>query len=310
MLVTPLAATPTRDCPGLVRQGRITDALEALTTRPDPHVADLALTLECRLARGEMELALQLGEALRGRSDLSGADAARTTWALAELDAATGRDEAAVAGYRAVGDLHEDPVALPWRAAVAPCLLRTGEAREGQRLATEQLRLAREAGAAYAVAGALRTVAAVCAVVDREGTLRDALTLAVGHHDRLAAQVATDLAGLLVPRGGDARAEAVSLLRGAETYADLEDLWPLHARVRRVLERLGETPRASRTEAIARLTPAELRVTRLAAGGATNKAIAAETGVTVKAVEWHLSHAYRKLCVPGRHQLAPLFRLA
>lgn len=310
MPVTPLAATPARDCPGLVRQGRITEALEALTAQPDPGVADLALLLECRLARGEMELALQLGDRLHRLADLTGEDAARAQWALAELDAATGHDESAVDRYRAVGELHDDPVALPWRAAVAPCLLRSGEARAGQRLAVEQLALARDSGAAYAVAGALRTVAAVCAVVDREGTLRDALILATGRHERLAAQVATDLAGLLALRSGDAPAEAIALLREAESYADLEDLWPLHARVRRLLERLGETPTTPRAEAIARLTASELRVARMAAAGTTNRAIADETGVTVKAVEWHLSHAYRKLGVPGRRELATLFRLA
>ena len=310
MPVTPLAATPARDCPGLVRQGRITEALEALTAQPDPGVADLALLLECRLARGEMELALRLGDRLHRLPGLAGLEAARAQWALAELDAATGHDEAAAERYRTVGELHDDPVALPWRSAVAPCLLRTGEARVGQRLAGEQLVLARGSGSAYAVAGALRTVAAVCAVVDREGTLRDALTLATGHHERLAAQIATDLAGLLALRGGDAPAEAISLLRGAESYADVEDLWPLHARARRLLERLGETPTTPRAEAIARLTPSELRVARMAAVGTTNRAIAEQTGVTVKAVEWHLSHAYRKLGVPGRRELARLFRPA
>lgn len=310
MPVTPLTATPVGDCSGLVRQGRITQALAALTAQSDPGVADLSLTLECRLARGEMDLALRLGERLRLLPALAGVDAARASWALAELDAATGHDDSAVAHYRAVGDLHDDPVTLPWRAAVAPCLLRAGDAREGQRLAVAQLSLARESEAPYAVAGALRTVAAVCAVVDREGTLRDALTLASGRHERLAAQVATDLAGLLALRGGDAAAEAVSLLRSAESYADLEDLWPLHARVRRLLERLGETPRTSRAEALARLTDAELRVARMAAGGASNRAIADQSGVSIKAVEWHLSHTYRKLDVPGRRELAEVFRLA
>ncbi len=311
MPATPLAATPARgDCPGLVRQGRITEALEALTALPEPGVADLALTLECRLARGEVEHALRLGDRLRELPAGPCDDAALVAWALAELETATGHDDSAVAHYRAVGDLDPDPVALPWRAAISPCLLRTGEAREGQRLAVEQLTLARAADSPYAVAMALRTVAAVCAVVDREGTLRDALTLATGHHERLAAQVATDLAGLLALRAGDALDEAVSLLRCAESYADREDLWPLHSRIRRLLERVGETPTTPRAEAIARLTHSELRVARMAASGVTNRVIAAETGVSVKAVEWHLSHAYRKLGVAGRGALAPLFRLA
>lgn len=309
MPVSPLAAIPPRPCPDLVRQGRITDALAAIGAAPEPGIADLALALECRLARGETGHALRLGEQLAAAEGLAPSDAARVAWALAELDVAMGEHEAAIPRYRAVGELDDDPVALPWRTGVAPCLLRAGEGREAQRLATGQLALARAAGSSYAVAGALRTVAAVCAVVDREGMLREALALAAGLHGRLAAQVATDLAGLLALRGAEAAAEAVSLLRGAEAYADAEDLWPLHTRVRRLLERLGETPAPSRSESIARLTRAELRVARLAAAGATNRAIAAETGVTVKAVEWHLSHAYRKLGVVGRRELAGVLRL-
>jgi len=52
------------------------------------------------------------------------------------------------------------------------------------------------------------------------------------------------------------------------------------------------------------LTPSELRVARLAAGGRTNRQIADELFVTIKAVEWHLGNAYRKLDIRGRAQLA------
>lgn len=313
MLVTPLAATPARDCPGLVRQGRITEALTALTADPDPGVAGLALMLECRLARGEMERAMRLGEQLARRSeapDLDAADDARVAWALAELDAATGHDESAVDRYRTIAGLDDDPVALPWRSAAAASLLRTGNAREAQQVATEQLALARAAGSAYAVAGALRTVAVVSLGADREALLREAHALTVDRHHRLAAQVATDLAQLLsLGSGPDRHAEAVSLLRAAEEYADTEDLWPLHARVRRLLERLGETPCTPRAESLATLTHSELRIARLAAGGSTNRAIAADVGVTVKAVEWHLSHTYRKLGVAGRRELPRVLRI-
>ncbi|EMY32721.1 LuxR family transcriptional regulator [Arthrobacter crystallopoietes BAB-32] len=53
-----------------------------------------------------------------------------------------------------------------------------------------------------------------------------------------------------------------------------------------------------------RLTAAEYRVCSLAAKGMTNRQIAAELFITIKAVEWHLSRAYPKLEISSRKQLA------
>lgn len=310
MLVTATPAAAASDCTDLVRRGRITEALAALTAAPEAGVDARALTLECRLARGEMELAVAVGRTLTSLRDLPPAEAARVDLVLGELAAALGRNEDAAAHFRKVGDLLDDPVALPWRTGAALSLMRTGARHEAAALSTEQLALTRDTDSAYAIAGALRTTAA-CLAVDQSARLREAHSLVLGHYDRLAAQIATDLAGLLVltTSGAVETAEAVALLRAAEEYADAEDLWPLHTRVRRLLQRLDETPHTPRSESIAQLTTSELRVARLAAHGATNRAIAAEVGVSVKAVEWHLSHAYRKLGIRGRPGLAQALRI-
>ena len=42
----------------------------------------------------------------------------------------------------------------------------------------------------------------------------------------------------------------------------------------------------------------------MARRGMTNKQIAETLFITVKAVEWHLHHAYRKLNITSRKQLA------
>jgi DNA-binding NarL/FixJ family response regulator len=44
-------------------------------------------------------------------------------------------------------------------------------------------------------------------------------------------------------------------------------------------------------------------VVELAIAGETNRRIAQKLFVTVKAVEWHLSHAYRKLGISSRAEL-------
>ncbi len=302
------------DAADLACAGHVAAALAALGDAPSS-VDDLALALECRLARGEVDLALRLGEQLAGRPRLTGRDLARAALALGELAAATGRDDEAAAHFLLAGEHAGDPadpndvVDLPWRAGAALSLIRVGRHEESSRLALEHLRLAREHGSAYAVAGALRTVAAVCSG-QREDHLREARALLGDDHPRLAAALAADLAGLLALMGGAAgREEAVALLRSAGAYADEEDLWPLHGRVNRLLERLGQPPVPLRCEAIAQLTELEHRVARLAAGGESNRQIAEHEEITVKAVEWYLSRAYRKLGIRSRRELPRSLKL-
>ena len=72
----------------------------------------------------------------------------------------------------------------------------------------------------------------------------------------------------------------------------------------RELVAAGARPRRTRTTGAAALTPAELRVARMAAAGQTNREIAENLFVTVKAVKFHLGNAYRKLGIADRGQLA------
>jgi DNA-binding CsgD family transcriptional regulator len=51
-------------------------------------------------------------------------------------------------------------------------------------------------------------------------------------------------------------------------------------------------------------TPSERRIADLAAAGASNTEIAQALFLTVKTVESHLTHAYRKLDIGRRSQLA------
>jgi ATP/maltotriose-dependent transcriptional regulator MalT len=291
------------------------------TLAPDDLVTLLTTLVECRLARGELAEAMALGDDLAPYLKSDGGEVSALASALAhhargDLAAALGDAELALNHYKHAGALAPDasPGRLPWRCGAALAHLRVGDARTASALAREQVDVAQAAGSPYAMATALRTLAAVAVDTgpDRiQHLLRARAVLSGNRADRLAAQIDTDLAGLLLlTRAPDAEQRALALLRSAEEHAGRQELWPLQGRVRRLLDRLGEQPRKVETEAMAALTASERRVARMAADGLTNRQIAHELVVTVKAVEWHLSHVYRKLGIRSRTMLAETLGVA
>lgn len=270
----------------------------------------LMTTVDCRLARGELAEARNVGERLGVYLERPGLAGATAHYGRGELCAVANEVDLASAHFARIPRLldtgEDDPDVIPWRTAAALAAVRQGHRVEGTALAREHLTIAGAAGAAYPIALGLRTLATVDAHTDRAGLLRQALDELDGvPAARLKAQIETDLAGLLLLAGGtNAPQEGLALLRGAETYAGNESLWPLLGRVRRLLSRMGEDPQPVLGETLASLTAAEQRVARLAATGLTNREIADQLVVTVKAVEWHLSHVYRKLGISSRSRLA------
>lgn len=307
-----------------LRRGAVAAALDELTAIAEDESArapmmpqDIArlqaMLLDCRLARGELSEAITLGEELSGHLVRRGLAAAIAHHAHGELASALGEPELAAthhlsAGLAAAG-LAEDPEMLPWRASAALVMVRTGERREAVRLAAEHHAVALRHPSSYALATSWRTLATADPGDQRISLLREARAVLAGSPAaRLAAQVDADLAGLLLLTNRPADiTEAVALLRGAELYAGREELWPLQGRVRRMLDRCDEAPLRATSEALALLTGAERRVAGLAASGLTNRQIAEQLMVTVKAVEWHLSRTYRKLGISSRAGLASTF---
>ncbi|HEU5036738.1 MAG TPA: helix-turn-helix transcriptional regulator [Nocardioides sp.] len=317
-------AVLTRGC-ARARAGRVADALADLDEARQhwldlsdlDRAALLTTSIDCRLARGELSPAATDGEVLGVLLDAPGLVGATAHYGRGELSAATGDPDLAAAHFARVGRMLETDDRsyvdlLPWRASAALTEVRVGRRAEAVALARQHLALARAADAPYATALGLRTLATVDISVDRTATLRDARSaLAATTAARLAAQIDTDLAGLLLLTGRpEDRAEALALLRAAEDYAGREEQWPLQSRVRRLLDRMGEPARPVLGEALRALTASERRVARLAADGLTNREIALQLVVTVKAVEWHLSHVYRKLGIRSRSALAACLGVA
>ena len=65
----------------------------------------------------------------------------------------------------------------------------------------------------------------------------------------------------------------------------------------------GARPRRTALEGPDALTEREREVAVLAARGLSNREIAESLVVTVKTVEWHLRHAFRKLGIDSRAEL-------
>jgi DNA-binding CsgD family transcriptional regulator len=68
------------------------------------------------------------------------------------------------------------------------------------------------------------------------------------------------------------------------------------------------TPVVRTITARSRLTPGELDAAAQAAAGRSNKQIAADSHISVRTVENHLQHAYEKLGISSRRELAEALR--
>ena len=100
------------------------------------------------------------------------------------------------------------------------------------------------------------------------------------------------------------RADARAPLRQALDLADACGAVPLAERARQELRAAGARPRRPRTSGAQALTASERRIAAMAAEGLSNPEIAQALFVTKKTVEAHLGHAYRKLGIRSRGELA------
>lgn len=133
--------------------------------------------------------------------------------------------------------------------------------------------------------------------------LAEAVTALAASPYRLTLAAALLDSGVLAQAQSRPEAASTALRRSAdlalECGAEL-----VAARAEQCLAQLAPDPREMRGSAPHGLTRQEHRVALMAAHGLTNRQIAEELCVTLRAVEFHLSGAYRKLGVK-RGGLAP-----
>ena len=196
-----------------------------------------------------------------------------------------------------------NPANGAWRSQAALALLALDRRDEAFALAAEETELARRWGEPRALGVSLRALGLVEGGTSQEEHLREALATLVESPNRLEhARVLVDLGAAL--RRANRRSEARKHLRQALELADWCGATTLFARANDELAATGAHRRTVVLRGVDALTASERRVARMAADGASNKEVAQALFVTVKTVEMHLGHVYRKLEISSRTQLA------
>jgi DNA-binding CsgD family transcriptional regulator len=196
----------------------------------------------------------------------------------------------------------DNPAVFPWRSLASAASLALGDRDEARRLAEEEVALATAFGAPGAHARALGALAAILdgaeAIEMREEAVR-VFESSQAALDRARALV--DLGATL--RRAARRRDARGPLKQGLDLAVRCGARALAQRAREELVAVGARPRRDAATGREALTVRERQAAGLAAQGMSNREIAEALFVTVKTVEWHLKHAYRKLDVGSRREL-------
>ena len=260
----------------LVDQGKLEDAEQALAPLDSEAGSGFASAWGLRFARGRLRIAQ--GRVAEGLEDFLGlgVDLTRVTVTC--------------------------PSYLPWRSEAALAQLALGERDSAERLAEEELELARAFGAPRAL-GVAKRAAGVVAGGDRGALLLREAIEAFEHGDaRLErARALADLGSLL--RRRNRRTEARELLREALDAAHCAGARLLVEFAETELRATGARPRRVVLTGLDSLTASERRIAELASEGFTNREIAQQLFVTDRTVEGHLTSVFRKLRLDSRTEL-------
>lgn len=298
------------------RRGALADAEQDATTALElaqSHGRDYSVYVSAAALVGALTEQGRLAEAEVAAAEARGSRGAKCDLAiyvccLGWLRIAQGRPGEALEEFQAAGRLarqagHDLPGFWAWRAGAATAQLALGRRAEARSIAREQLQLVQPFGAPGPIGVAFRTLG----LIEHGQAQLDLLCAAAQQLERSPALLDRARAhlelGAALRRAGR-RVESRQPLRAALDLADRCGAVVVAQRAREELLAAGGRPRRSRIGGVEALTASELRVARRAASGRTNREIAQELFVTVKAVEKHLASAYRKLGIQGRGELA------
>ncbi|MFF3917212.1 LuxR C-terminal-related transcriptional regulator [Streptomyces sp. NPDC001852] len=195
---------------------------------------------------------------------------------------------------------------VPWQVTAAECHRALLARPAAQKAAAEGLAAARRWGSPRLLGQALRTMGLSLTGPRRTELLQHSAALLKSCGARLELARTLEALGTVTreKRSGEAR----RTLREAYELAVSCGARASARRIQEELVRAGGRITQSAEHRVDLLTGSELQVAEMAASGMTNQAIAQRLKVSLRNIEAHLTHTYRKLGVTGRRELADLLR--
>jgi DNA-binding CsgD family transcriptional regulator len=210
----------------------------------------------------------------------------------------TGRGAAGSARDAAITDVDLSPAA-----GLVDVSLRLGRTVEAE-LLSEQLTAAAEAkGQPWSLARASRCQGLLAGDLDLVAPFEEALAHHAHTLDEFEAARTRLAYGERLRRARNRVLARDQLRLALETFEHL-DARPWADRARVELTATGETLRRRDPSTIDELTPEELRIALMLAGGRTTRETATSLFLSPKTVEYHLRHVYQKLDIHSREELA------
>jgi ATP/maltotriose-dependent transcriptional regulator MalT len=196
-----------------------------------------------------------------------------------------------------------NPAVAPWAAWASLAAVQLGRLEEARELSRDELAASRRFGAPRAIGISLMSAGLVTGGEEGVELHREAVAVLETSPARLELARSLVLLGGALRRLGR-REEAREPLRECLEMAHRFGAVAIASEARAELVASGARPRRPVSTGVDALTPGERRVAGMAASGMSNREIAEDLFVTVKAVQWHLRNVYRKLGVAERSELA------
>jgi DNA-binding CsgD family transcriptional regulator/tetratricopeptide (TPR) repeat protein len=202
-----------------------------------------------------------------------------------------------------------DPGIQPWEAMYAEALVRTDQLDKAESALHGLEGRLGDGSSKRAAADAARVRGVLLAAQGDDAAAEEAFTASVSG---LTGVEATLLLarnegefGKFLRRRGKRRDAVTHLLVARDGFGQLGAL-PYLGEVTEELVAAGHVDLTQTSEPRSVMTPQETAVANLASHGLSNKEIAAQLVISVKTVEYHLSHVYTKLAVRSRTELTRL----